>query len=111
MFGGKVPVSTTYGPVLETSAPELRANIAGGAAVAHADASIPGVLMVTGDSPSAVGMTLTDPSISGVMGEPTSSGCDEGPASVEGGSDAEIDPAEHPVNAPARRQIRIFLVD
>jgi len=107
-----VPVSTTYGPVVATSVPELSANVAGGAAVAQTDASMPGVLMMTADPESSPGRTFTDPSLAGVVGEPTSAGPEVGPPSsdeVVGGT--EIEPAVHAETAPARRQSRIFLED
>ena len=108
-----MPVSTTYGPVVATSVPELSANVAGGEAVAQTDASMPGVLMVTGGDPeSSPGATLTDPSLAGVVGEPTSACPEVGPpSSVRLVGGAEIEPAVHAETVPARRQSRIFLED
>ena len=98
-----MPVSTTYGPELGTSAPELSANTAGGVVVAQADASMPGVC-VTGADTSEVAGPPTEPSTAGVAAVSTWSVRDDAPASDELRGSAEIDPEAHPMNAHAKRQ-------
>jgi hypothetical protein len=52
-----------------------------------------------------------DPSLPGVVDEPTSGDPDDVLASVGSRLGVEIEPAAHPESTPARRQPGIFLVD